>query len=1031
MGGLLQALIIGLGGILAIAVVVIAIVFLIVPLFKGIGWLFKQVFTFIGGELTDALRTVGSVLMTLILVPLAVGSIIIGRWSATAHYGRAIQNEAKAGAMCLYRMAIGHPARLLCLTPLVDGLEKRLPEVVAAAPGRDKPRGRTSQFDGYQIVGSLPTGGSGSKLYVAEPDEMKRAGFERAGQAGVGKVVIKAFSVHDGSSLPQIVRESRALDAAKKLGLVLDHDLTPERFFYVMRYVPGESLTAVTQQLHAESGSSGLDNRRLKSALGYLGDLVRTLDGYHKGGLWHKDVKPDNIIVDGAEAHLVDFGLLSSLRSAMTLTTHGTEYFRDPEMVRMALKGMKVHEVNGAKFDIFSAGAVAFSVVENSFPAHGALSQLSKRCPDALRWVIRRAMTDYDKRYTSAGEMLADLEFLRNAADPFAIRPAELPSMRGGQAPDLEQGVPPLPNRDVGNREPFSLVWSRIVEMSGETFSTITGKPFTYSVDGNVVRTTLANQNLPRSDFEKAYSLFPLKGPGEISNTVRGSAYVWAILHDPRIASRTGGQSVGESTPSSFDRAPGAPFVMPNPNFASVGGGEPRRRPKIRVTDWWTGRYAVESGASPSTVGSSVLVGSAEVDEAIRLGARWREQLSPQKIAEYEAWSRGPVPGRGDECASHRANGWTPDQLCAIWYGLMLKGQAEGKPNGGISMAKFNRVLGGAFGSPNSVPIGGFARAESIPGPNVVAVPRVAGAARSPRVPAGDRRPAKEQLERAKARAQAARDRAHARMSGRLSARRAAPKSGNPAAMNIGAAFAAAIAVFIGVGAFFTVGRHNPKVSVAVDNHVAEAREISRDVADGVREGVSDASAAIGESMRELFGDRALAAKPAPAPVVDAPAQLLEAVGAAPDSRHGNILVVSDVFVIGSQPYVRHYINQMEVSSEALRRMGFTLSGDAAQAGALGQDEFARQVELISHARAAVGSTAKGSQEMVDALAGFADASPEIDGVVWIWPDQPNDPSRFNVAVVGPEGAEVHHADPGSFDRALATSVRDAFTPRQ
>jgi hypothetical protein len=35
----------------------------------------------------------------------------------------------------------------------------------------------------------------------------------------------------------------------------------------------------------------------------------------------------------------VDFGLITPLRSAMTLTTHGTEYFRDPEMVRMALQG--------------------------------------------------------------------------------------------------------------------------------------------------------------------------------------------------------------------------------------------------------------------------------------------------------------------------------------------------------------------------------------------------------------------------------------------------------------------------------------------------------------------------------------------------------------------------------------------------------------------------------------------------------------------------------------------------------------------
>ena len=61
--------------------------------------------------------------------------------------------------------------------------------------------------------------------------------------------------------------------------------------------------------------------------LGYEIDLVSTLDRYHADGLWHKDVKPDNIIVHGGAAHLVDFGLATSLRSAMTLTTHGTEYF--------------------------------------------------------------------------------------------------------------------------------------------------------------------------------------------------------------------------------------------------------------------------------------------------------------------------------------------------------------------------------------------------------------------------------------------------------------------------------------------------------------------------------------------------------------------------------------------------------------------------------------------------------------------------------------------------------------------------------
>jgi|GEM_PF-7068878 len=116
----------------------------------------------------------------------------------------------------------------------------------------------------------------------------------------------------------------------------------------------------------------------------------------------------------------------------MTLTTHGTEYFRDPEMVRMALKGVKVHEVDGAKFDVFATGAVLYSLVENSFPAHGGMSLLSKRCPEAVRWVVRRSMAEYNQRYASSYEMYADLEAVLGANDMYAVMPADLPSVKGG-----------------------------------------------------------------------------------------------------------------------------------------------------------------------------------------------------------------------------------------------------------------------------------------------------------------------------------------------------------------------------------------------------------------------------------------------------------------------------------------------------------------------------------------------------------------------------------------------------------------------
>ena len=439
-------IIILLGALVVIPLGIVAVLYLIVPFFKAIGWVVRQVFRFIGGELGDAMRIVGALITQVFLIPLVIINVLIGRWSAAAHYGRAVKAEFKTCGACLYRIAIGHPARMLCLTALTDGLEKRLPEVVAAAPTADRPHAKTTgQFEGYTIVGSLPGGGSGGKLYVANPDAMKLAIFARNGRPDVRQVVIKTFSLRDGSSLPQIVRESRALEAAKKLGLVLEHELGDDRFYYVTEYVPGESLGLVTQRLHAMSGGDGLGASQLRQALGYSADLLKTLDTYHRGGLWHKDVKPDNIIVDGRAAHLVDFGLVTPLRSGMTLTTHGTEYFRDPEMVRLALKGVKVHQVDGAKFDVYAAGAVLFSMIENSFPAHGGLSQITRACPEALRWIVRRAMTDYDRRYPNAATMLADLDVVRAASDPFAVKPIDLPSMRGVPAVEIPDEAPIRP----------------------------------------------------------------------------------------------------------------------------------------------------------------------------------------------------------------------------------------------------------------------------------------------------------------------------------------------------------------------------------------------------------------------------------------------------------------------------------------------------------------------------------------------------------------------------------------------------------
>jgi len=81
----------------------------------------------------------------------------------------------------------------------------------------------------------------------------------------------------------------------------------------------------------------------------------------------------------------------------------------------------------------------------------------------------------------------------------------------------------------------FEEVWGRIVKLQGVEFHTKKGFQFTYSVRGEVLRVSRTIYNLPKSQFEKAYKIMPVENLTELSNVVRGSSYIHAILSDPRI----------------------------------------------------------------------------------------------------------------------------------------------------------------------------------------------------------------------------------------------------------------------------------------------------------------------------------------------------------------------------------------------------------------------------------------------------------------------------------------------------------------
>ena len=412
--------------------------------------LLKHVGLTLSRLLTDLVRFVGGAIVALVLLPVALGRLVILRPGSALEALRASRHESVVALKSLGCAVALRPLELLGLSALVGHVGTRMR--VALGDENEK-RSSPAEFPGYTVLRELARGGSGARLFVAEPDTRTR----RKLMFPSGFVVIKSFDFDDGTHAVEMLREGRSLDAARKLGLVLDHEASERRFHYVMRYYEGIDLGRFVRSMHEAAGdevsghvgsghvgsghvgpgNAGLDRERLVLVASLVRDIVATLRDWHDAGLWHKDIKPENAIVHEGRATLVDLGLVTPLASHMTLTTHGTEYFRDPELVRQALRGARVSEVDAARFDLYGAGAVLYFALEGTFPAHGVLSSFKKKSPACLQWIARRAMADFERRYRDAEEMLADLDRALLGCDPAAVRPADLPSMGGGA--DMEE----------------------------------------------------------------------------------------------------------------------------------------------------------------------------------------------------------------------------------------------------------------------------------------------------------------------------------------------------------------------------------------------------------------------------------------------------------------------------------------------------------------------------------------------------------------------------------------------------------------
>ncbi|GMV41149.1 MAG: hypothetical protein AMXMBFR64_28650 [Myxococcales bacterium] len=282
-------------------------------------------------------------------------------------------------------------------------------------------------LDEYQILDTMGSGGMGT-VYKAFHRRLHKV------------VAVKVLHQAEEASLRRFQREMtlQARLSHPNICPVTDSGVSADgRHYLVMDFIRGAPLS----KLFLDGQLTPVRAARV------LAKVARAIDYAHQRGVLHRDLKPDNVLVDEAgEPHVVDFGIARELSSETPVTAVGvaigTPYYMAPEQIRCQPDRF------GPWTDIWALGAVLYHLVAARPPFFGAthLDTLRRAvteplpslalpkggsAPDALDAICRRCMAkEPGGRYKSAGELADDLDAFAEG-DPISIRPPGLLSRIG------------------------------------------------------------------------------------------------------------------------------------------------------------------------------------------------------------------------------------------------------------------------------------------------------------------------------------------------------------------------------------------------------------------------------------------------------------------------------------------------------------------------------------------------------------------------------------------------------------------------
>ena len=314
----------------------------------------------------------------------------------------------------------------------------------------------------YRIIGPLGRGGMASVYRAYEP---------RLDRYVALKVLPREF-LHDPSFAERFRREAQVVARLEHPNIVpiyaYDIDEADGIPWMAMRLITSGSLAELIRR----------ERLALARAVAILRGVADALDYAHGKGIVHRDVKPQNVLLDeAARVYLADFGIAKILESSGGLTASGmitgTPQYMAPEQAT----GLKV----GPPADVYALGIVAYEMFIGRVPfaADTPLAVLMKHVqeplplppPDVvpeplLRALLKATTKKPEDRWSSAGAFVEALsagigapasaraatpstvmlETLPPLAPPTVVSPATAPAPPGT--------APPLPPRPPVMRPP-------------------------------------------------------------------------------------------------------------------------------------------------------------------------------------------------------------------------------------------------------------------------------------------------------------------------------------------------------------------------------------------------------------------------------------------------------------------------------------------------------------------------------------------------------------------------------------------------